>query len=276
MLKFHLKYISMNINLGQYSATHITFLVTLIIICITLIIFNAKGLLNKTNDLLITRIYFLILLCLEIAKQIVLTKSYGYYRFEFFPFQICSIPLYVSGISSFIRKKNAKLNELLDIFLSYLGLLAGLSVMISGIGDAISSNIPFLPINSYIWHSLMVIYSLYLLLKKKLYLCSFKQLAKTYIIFFAFSLVAITLNEIVYHTYLVHIQPSAINASDRINMFYISYHYPTNYPFVKSIKDNAYPLFLVLFYIITFGLYIGVAYLFKGIKHLSSKCFFKA
>ena len=101
-----------------------------------------KGL-NRT-----LRFLFLYFVLSEIFKQTVLFKLNGYYDFWYFPFQLCSLPLYLIPLY-FLTNKEYILN-----FLSDFCLLGGIFAFFDTSGMHYDSNI--LTVNSYLWHYIII------------------------------------------------------------------------------------------------------------------------
>lgn len=97
----------------------------------------------------------ILMLCSEIWKQFILTFSMGNgsYIWWYFPFQLCSIPMYILLVYPWLRKKNARLTLL--AFLMCYCLLSGIAVFAdtSGLHYPLAS----LTIHSYLWHILLII-----------------------------------------------------------------------------------------------------------------------
>ncbi len=96
-----------------------------------------------------------LMLCSEIWKQFTLTFAIGggSYIWWYFPFQLCSIPMYILLVYPWLRKRNARLS-LLAFLMSYC-LLGGIAVF----ADTTGLHYPLkaLTIHSYLWHILLII-----------------------------------------------------------------------------------------------------------------------
>lgn len=97
----------------------------------------------------ILKLLFLYFAFSEAFKQTVLFKLNGYYDFWYFPFQLCSLPLYLIPLY-FLSKKKYFLN-----FLSDFCLLGGICAFIDTSGMHYDFSI--LTINSYLWHYLLIV-----------------------------------------------------------------------------------------------------------------------
>ncbi|MDD6452777.1 MAG: YwaF family protein [Holdemanella porci] len=162
------------------------------------------------------RISAWILCVLEIWKQIYLTYVVGHYLWWHFPFQICSIPMYLCFAIGYGKKKYQ--NRLLCYLMTYstVGAWAGLL------------GCPFLVwprfifnLHSYFWHIYIVFVGWvagHIWMQTKRDLNDFKQ--STYL-YFAFCLIAYFINQIVY--------PFA-----GINLFYLNPKVEFNLPIYRD------------------------------------------
>jgi len=106
-----------------------------------------------------TDIFFLIcglfMLSGEIWKQLTLTfiLGGGQYNWWYFPFQLCSIPMYILLIYPRIRR--TALKQALLTFLMCYGLLGGIAVFADTTG--LNYPLPALTAFSYGWHILLII-----------------------------------------------------------------------------------------------------------------------
>lgn len=95
------------------------------------------------------------LLTSEILKQLLLTfvVNGGHYNLWYFPFQLCSLPMYLLIIYPFFHTESAR-NTILG-FLSTYNLLGGIAVFF----DTSGMHYPLLilTIHSYLWHILLIV-----------------------------------------------------------------------------------------------------------------------
>ena len=104
------------------------------------------------------RVFFLcgvLMLCSEVWKQFVLTFSLGHgaYNWWYFPFQLCSIPMYVLLAYPWLRRESVR--RMLLAFLMSFGLLGGIAVFAdtSGLMYPLSA----LTVHSWMWHFLLIL-----------------------------------------------------------------------------------------------------------------------
>ena len=88
---------------------------------------NRKKLFRRPSD----RLFFLfglLMLCSEVWKQLTLTfpVGHGVYNLWYFPFQLCSIPMYIFLVLPFVRPE--KIRQALLCFLMCYALLGGIAV----------------------------------------------------------------------------------------------------------------------------------------------------
>lgn len=99
-------------------------------------------------------LFGLLMLCSEIWKQLTLTflVGHGVYTLWYFPFQLCSIPMYVFLILPFARGE--KVRRALLCFIMCYALLGGTAVF----ADTSGLHYSYAPltVHSYLWHFLMI------------------------------------------------------------------------------------------------------------------------
>ena len=95
------------------------------------------------------------LLTSEILKQLLLTfvMNNGHYNLWYFPFQLCSLPMYLLVLYPFFHTESAR-NTILG-FLSTYNLLGGIAVFF----DTSGMHYPLLilTVHSYLWHILLIV-----------------------------------------------------------------------------------------------------------------------
>lgn len=101
----------------------------------------------------------ILMLLTEIWKQWCLTYQIGagQYNWWYFPFQLCSIPMYVCLIISFTSSE--KIHRVLLTFLMDYGLLAGIFTFF----DTSGMHYTYAPltVHSYTWHILLILLGVY-------------------------------------------------------------------------------------------------------------------
>ena len=140
----------------------------------------------------------------EVVKQLMLTFAIngGKYCWWYFPWQLCSIPMYVCLIAAAAGRIDACLS-----YLATFGLMGGVAAFFDTGGFVLDN--PLLTVHSYVWHFVIVGVGLYAAVKRK----SFRFLPPLLIYLGAAAVAEI-------------INVAAFDAGCRpINMFYISPRY---------------------------------------------------
>ena len=90
----------------------------------------------------------------EIWKQYCITFIINEHHYDwwYFPFQLCSIPMYVCLLLPFVREKA---RDILLTFLKTFGLMGGIFTFF----DTSGLHYPYAPLtaHSYLWHVLLII-----------------------------------------------------------------------------------------------------------------------
>lgn len=233
----------------MFGIFHLLFLVLIAIL--TIFICKKYALASEKTERTIAFSAWLIFLILEFYKQIVESFSLSEstlvfsYNWGYFPFQLCSSPLYVLPFIAFLP--SGKLREAFVSFASTVILFAGLAVSIYP-GNVFVETLG-LNFQTLLWHGSQVWLGAYFLTrrfaqdetpKKKAFFCAAIP------IFLAFTAIAILLN--------VYMQ-NALNAKGiehQINMFFISPYYDTIFPVLSNLKPLIpYPIFALLYMLFT-------------------------
>lgn len=216
---------------------------------------------NKKRDDIVVFSICSFLLLTEIYKQIFLYKGSGdRYNWGSFPFQLCSIPMYLGTIGPFIR--NEKVKNTIYKYLAYTGTIGGLAIML--IPNVCLSKLAFLSMHSMLWHSVLVFLGFYLIRSRDLGKTIFKGTLAPGMILFVVMSIALILNFALY--------PIAQKNGHGFNMISLSY-YQKNDPAILDVIFNIvpYPIYALIVFL---GIYSAmpainsVAYL---IRYISSK-----
>lgn len=151
----------------------------------------------------------IIMLISELWKQWCLTYivNQGIYNWWYFPFQLCSIPMYICLILPWIQSNRTY--RTLQTFLMDYSLLGGIFVFFDTSG--MHYEYPPLTVHSFAWHILLIIIGLITGLSKKADY-TLKGYRRCTLIYLSGCAIATILN-------------LAIDPYGSINMFYISPHY---------------------------------------------------
>lgn len=228
---------------GMFSWFHILWLFILvafcIIICKTLAVRHDEKLDRK-----VIGIFSVILILGEIFKQLFWYAYYEYYRFEIFPFQFCSVPIYISFFATVVPSEKAR--EVCYRFLAFFGIIGGLAVMLVPSAVLYTYFVP-ISLHSMIWHTILVAMGVYLIVSRG-YGRMLKELVAPFYLYLGCVAVALIGNVLVYK---LHLGTDACQPGDNLSMFYLSAYYPTQFPLLGVVQEFSYPLF-VLCYIAIF------------------------
>ena len=224
---FHLLCIFLSIAIG-------------VILCVT----HKKG-----DERRVRRVVFftgLLVFILEIFKMYVyhFTVVDGELVFEFqwyvFPWQFCSLPMYVGILAGIFRK--GKVHRSLVAFLATYAVFAGLCVMIYP-NDALITRIG-INIQTMICHGSMLTVGIYLYGSGYVE-TKHRTILRAIPVFATGAAIAVILNEVVYRSGVL-VDPH------QFNMFYFSRYYPSTLP-IYSAAHEALPFPLnVLLYVVVF------------------------
>ncbi len=248
---------------NMFSWFHFLWLGIMVALCVFVaVVFGRKH--SEKVDRWVIGIFALILTGCEVFKQLFWYEFYGYYRWEIFPFQFCSVPIYVSIFATLAPWK--KVRELCYRFLAFFGIIGGLAVMAVPTAVLYTYFIA-ISIHSMVWHSILVAMGVYLIVSRG-YGRKLKELLQPFYLFLGFIAMAIVGNILVYK---LHLGTEACQPGDNLSMFYISPYYPTQLPLLGAVQEFSYPLF-VLTYIAFFTslslLVWGVARLCRRKEHI--------
>ncbi len=193
----------------------------------------------------------LVMLFSEIWKQYCLTflVSNGTYIWWYFPFQLCSIPMYICLLLPW--DACSKIRSILLTFLMDFGLLGGVFTFFDTSGMHYSYQ-P-LTIHSFAWHILLIMIGIYTgFAGKSDY--SWKGFGKCTCLFLSCCLIA-TLFNLAFHPY------------GKINMFYISPYYPMGQVVFRDIAGILGNNVGIALYILSIIVGAGLLHLFWRLVH---------
>lgn len=248
---------------GNYGWFHLVFFALSIIVGILLCVTHKKG-----NDARVRRTVFVtgvIVILLEIFKMFVYSfyiednKLLWDFQWYVFPWQFCSIPMYVSILTGIFRK--GKVHQSLMAFLATYAIFAGICVMFYP-NDVFIGEIG-INVQTMICHGSMLTIGIYLY-GSGYVKTEHKTILRAIPVFAVAVSIAALLNEVVYK--------SGILAGETFNMFFISPHFEGTLP-VYSLVQKVVPFPWCLFiYIAVFTLAAYVMLLCAmGIRKLLGK-----
>ncbi len=142
-----------------YGVFHLSFTVLSLLVIVTVCFFTRSNS-DKTFRIVLFSIGSALLLS-EIYKQL----YYGYaagedgYDWHIFPFQLCSVPMYLSIVIGCMKKN--KIRDALCEYMVSIGFLGGIMAFIEPSG--ILNEHYFTLIHSCLWHALLIFFALYIL-----------------------------------------------------------------------------------------------------------------
>lgn len=248
---------------GMFSWFHLLWLAIMVVGCIVMCLTVAKKH-NPRNDRIVVGIFSIVLLGCEIFKQLFWFEFYGYYRWEIFPFQFCSVPIYVSIVASLVPWD--KVRELCYRFLAFYGIIGGLAVMLIPTAVLYTYFVP-MSLHAMLWHCVLVVMGAYLIASRG-YGKRIKELLAPSLMLLGFIVLAIIGNILVYK---LHLGTPNCQPGDNLSMFYISPYYPTQLPLLGAVQEFSYPLFVVC-YILFFNAFSFIVFgASKLIRTIASK-----
>lgn len=225
----------------------------LFVMLLTIVALSFKKL--DTKKLLLC--FSIIMIVLEVYKQLSFSYSGGKWDYQWyaFPFQFCSVPMYISFIAALTKSK--KLEEYLYAFLATYSLVAGISVM--AYPETVFIPEVLIDVQTMVHHGLMVVIGFYMLYHKVVEY-KLKTLFKGLAVFVVLVAIAVTVNTVTYH----------IGLDGGLEWFYISPYHTSTLPVFNIIYDKVpYVVFLFLYvFAFTVGgaIPLGVAALISKIS----------
>lgn len=222
-----------------YGWFHILFIILSIGAAVLLCLTHKKDDRDRVRRIvLITAITVVIL---EIYKQINYSFSYSGESIEFdyqwyaFPFQFCSMPMYIGFLAGIIKK--GKVHDALCAFLATYSIFAGICVMVYP-NDVFIGTIG-INIQTMICHGSMVTIGAYLLYSGHVKL-EHKTILGATLVFSVCVGCAAIMNEIAYYSGLLE--------SETFNMFFISPHCEGTLPVYSWVQQIVpFPLCLIIY-----------------------------
>jgi len=256
-------------QLVMFGPLHILYLVLMVVISFVLCVFVAKKH-NPKYDRIVCGSIGIFLICIEIYKQVFFTVEKGYYEWGYFPWQFCSVPMYVATIAAFI--KEGKLQESLYRFLGLFGLSAGIITMILPSAFGEYHDYILIIFHSLTWHALLVVMGSYLIVSKRIYVSIKQDVIPAAKVFLTAFCIAIVLNIVSYYAFF---NTSANVHELQFSMFYVHPYYINTLPVLGNIQQflvDHLPTYIafICYVIVYLTVFIGsVCIIFKMIQLLS-------
>lgn len=242
----------------MYGWFHLLFLG----IMIFLIVLIKKKYSNLSIDKIKKVLLFYAVLCLslEVYKQINFSFNYDEistwwsYPWYIFPFQFCSVPMYIALIAALTKNNNVQ--KATFAFLGSYSLIAGLSCMLYP--ETVFISTIGINIQTMIHHGSMVVIGFFLLINKQVEY-NLKSLFKASIVFYICVISALIIDIVTYY----------IGIDGGLKMFFISPFHQSSLPVFSIIYEKTpYILFLII-YLLLFS--IGAFLVLKLAKMFSNK-----
>ena len=234
-----------------YGFFHLSWLLVTIAVIILLFIIRKRNTERQLKCIL--GVYSIIALVLEVLKQIIWAVEYNNvtntfvwdYQWYAFPFQLCTMPIYICLICLFLKKN--WLRDSLLAFVAYTTILGSIASAI--IPDALFVSDVLVNVHAMWLHLGSLVVSVYLLMSKEVAI-NRNSLLSAVAVFLAAVIVASILNISIYN--------SGILNEETFNMFYISPYFDSTLPVFDVIyKSVPYPVFLITYiFALSLGSYI--------------------
>lgn len=237
---------------------HLVFLCLLVII-LTISLIKIKKIDYKKLD----KVMFgcgLFLIISEIYKQLLcsLVVYPDGYPWHLFPFQLCSVPMYLFLIVPFL--KEGKVKTAMYSFLGYFMTMSGIMFyLIPSLSHVLS-----VCIHSMIWHMILVVIGV-IIISKGNYGKSYKEILPGFIIFLILLGLATIMNVTFYHTLVKE-------TGKTFNMFYMSPYYISSLAVFNNIQKSF--GWLVTFMCYIASCFLAVSFIFIIVKYIK-KIFIK-
>jgi len=218
-----------------------------------------QGRLTKTDQVVFR--FGIFLLCIELYKQIFLGQIFTNYQWYVFPFQFCSVPIYVCLIAPWLKKVRFK--EACYSFLGIYAFIAGIGVMALPTSVFISQI--SICLHTMMWHGGMISIGLFLLANRRIGI-EIRQWFDASTILFGFIVISIVINLIVHFAF----------PNQWLNAFFINPWLPSPFPVLGPILiagQAAYGLFwgwlmylvayIIAFFLGGFIVYLGSGFFFR-------------
>lgn len=165
---------------------------------------------NKKIDNIVITILGSLLIVLEIMKQICIYARYGQLMDFTFPYQLCSIPMFV-WIPAVLLPEG-KVKKAFMNFLATIGLFGGIAIYIYP-ETVLTTDIAFLLVHTMVWHGVLIMLGVYVAVSQRLGKDFKEDVIYPYLVFIGCVAIAIVINIVG-------------NSYDRgFNLFFLNYKY---------------------------------------------------
>ncbi len=141
-----------------YGVFHLTWAIVGILVCV-LAAWKLRRLGDKGNRILLVSIGLFLMVC-EVYKQLFYYYyiGNGSYQWWIFPFQMCSVPMYLCVIAPLLKK--GKIQSGMYHFMMIYNLLGGIMALIEPSG--VVHGYWTLTLHAFLWHTILIFIGLYL------------------------------------------------------------------------------------------------------------------
>ncbi len=225
-----------------YGWFHIMWLVISIVIIFTL--YKLKDRYSEKQLKIVLAIYGIGSFILELLKQILWSYNFddGTWDYTWYsaPFQLCTMPIYISLICLFMNKN--KIRDSLLSFLAFYTILGGLVSML--IPNTLFVKDTLINIHTMYLHCGSFVLSIYLLMNE--IKPTKENIINAFYVFLICVFIALSLDIIFYKTGII--------GDETFNMFFISPYFPSTLPVFSMIYDKVPYLMFLIIYIVTIAL----------------------
>ncbi len=209
-----------------------------VLLCLSVLIFLCIKK-EKNHDKSLKRvllIYGFSSLILEILKQIIWSYSDGVFSYSWYsaPFQLCTMPIYISLIAAFIKK--GKVKDSLLSFMAFFTILGSIATIFYP--ESCFVRTLLVDIHTMVLHLGSFVVSVYLLVKGDVRI-NYRSLLRGFVVFLVCASIALSLDIIVYN----------FITTDTFNMFYISPYFTSSLPVFDFVQEHIPYILFLLFYI---------------------------
>ena len=169
------------------------------------------------------------------------------YAWERFPFQFCSVPIFLYVFAGIVRK--GKVYDTILCFLAIFAPFGGASTLVYPV--TVMSSVLYLSLHTVFWHGAMIVIAFMLLATKSIEF-KFKSVWKACIVFVIILALAEAMN-FIWHFYG--------DPEQEFNMFYISPYYTCDMPLLHEIQKKAPYIVFFLSYSVGF---VVIAFMIMG------------
>ncbi len=239
-----------------FGAFHFAFLAACIVISTAFGIWGARSDARRADTVMLCA--GVLLLAMEVYKQ-----YYSYFviqdrvfDFGFFPFQFCTLPLFLYLAVPFLRE--GRIKDALCKFSALFGTMGACLVMFyPAFYDRVS-----LCVHTMLWHTVMIAVGVFLIFSRGYGKSWRREVLPATVPFLIFVATAMVLN--------VALTPLAVQSPSPLNLFYISPYEPTRYFVIRDIRrslgwEASVAAYVLLFIFLGAGLVFSVAYLLRAI-----------